>query len=270
MQRLTQVLCFCTASSPPLPLPLAEYPLNVCKHQNNTIWQLLSTDRVVTPVSDLATVIAETKANGIPFFIGEGNSIACGGQAGVSDVMAAALWAVDALFAHAEAGVARWNFHGCPEGAYTAIAYANASDDAPDVRPLYYGAYAFTVAARGELYRATISSSNELVRAHVARTSDGTWTAVVVHKDPKAAAPARVTLRLPRDASRGAGSLTRLLAPRNDPFAKTGLTFAGQTWDGTRDGTPSGARVVEKVVAAADGSFSFDVPPASVAVLSFV
>ena len=130
--------------------------------------------------------------------------------------------------------------------------------------------YAFTVGARGELFDAKITSSNELVRAHVARTAGGTWTLTVVHKDPKASAAARVTLLLPHDSSRGAGTLTRLLAPRNDPFAKAGITFAGQTWDGTRDGRPSGTRVEEKIAPSADGSFAFDVAPASVAILSFV
>ena len=94
-----------------------EYPLNVCSKQTNTIWELLSTDRIVTPIKDIAGIIAETKARGIPFYIGEGNSVACGGEVNVSDVFASALWAVDTLFAHAEAGVDRWNFHGCNRGA---------------------------------------------------------------------------------------------------------------------------------------------------------
>jgi len=245
----------------------------VCAHppappRVNTIYELLSTDRVETPVKDLAPAIAEAKARGIPLYIGEGNSISCGGQRNVSDVFAAALWSVDALLTHAEAGILRWNFHGCPEGAYTAVAYADVQADEPDVRPLFYGMYAFTFATRGgALYGAKVASSSDLIRAHAARTPGGEWRVTVVHKDPRAAGAARVTVVLPRGAARGAGELSRLVAPRNDAFATAGITFAGQTWDGTTTGAPSGERVTEAVPPAADGAYAFDVPPGSVAVL---
>jgi hypothetical protein len=236
--------------------------------QHNTITELLATERVVTPAASFAPIAAAARAWGLPFFIGEGNSVSCGGQVNVSDVFGAALWAVDSLLTHAEVGVLRWNFHGCPEGAYTAIAYANTSADAPDVRPLFYGMLAFTVATRdAELFDAKVTSTNGLVRAHVARTSSGGWIATVIHKDPGAAGAARATLRLPAGA-RGAGVLVRLLAPENDVLARRGLTFRGQTFDGTTDGTPSGAEVTEKVAPAADGTYAFDVAPGSVAILT--
>lgn len=40
--------------------------------------------------------------------------MSCGGQKGVSDAFASALWSIDALFTFASYGVTRWNFHGCP------------------------------------------------------------------------------------------------------------------------------------------------------------
>jgi len=36
-------------------------------------------------------------ATGVPFVIGEGNTASCGGQKGVSDTLASAIWALDFL-----------------------------------------------------------------------------------------------------------------------------------------------------------------------------
>ena len=52
--------------------------------------------------------------------------------------------------------------------------------------------------------------------------------------------------------------------------AKTGITLAGQTFDGTSDGTPSGRRAVEKVEGkVVDGKLTYAVqlPPLSAAML---
>jgi hypothetical protein len=80
--------------------------------------------------------IAYVRSLGIPFYIGEGNSVSCGGMPGVSNVFGATLWAMDSLFSVASVGVGRWNFHGGPQdgGAYTAISYDNATTNLPRVR----------------------------------------------------------------------------------------------------------------------------------------
>jgi hypothetical protein len=246
-----------------------EYALSVCEGQHNTIFQLLSNDVVDRPLARLAPILAAARAIGVPFVIGEGNSVSCGGQANVSDVFAAALWAVDALLAHAAIGVTRWNFHGCEEGAYTAIAYADTALDAPVVRPLFYGMFAFTHATRGgaELYGAAVSSSNPLVRGYAARTPAGAWAATVVHKDVGGGGgSARVSVALPSGVS-ATGVLVRLQSAAG-PLARTGVTFRGLTWDGTTTGLPSGTPKEEQVGQGADGRYTFDVEQGSVAVLT--
>jgi len=238
----------------------------VCEKQQNTIYQLLSNEVVDHPVAGLLPVIAAARSIGRPFYLGEGNSVSCGGEKNVSDVFASALWAVDALFAHAAVGVSRWNFHGCEQGAYTAIAYDDVAKDLPTVRPLFYGMYAFTYATRGaELFKASTTSSNPLVRAYTARTPSGTWSITVVHKDVRAAAAAHVSVALPKGVS-GQGVLVRLLA--SGPFAREGVTFRGLTWDGTTSGKPSGVAKEDKVDKGAGGRYEFDLPPGSVAVLT--
>lgn len=247
-----------------------EYPLSVCEKQTNTLPQLLAATAITKPIEGLTPIIAEAKQRGIPFYIGEGNSVSCGGQVNVSDVAGTALWAVDTLLSHASAGIARWNFHGCTEGPYTAIAYEDPTQDTPDVRPLYYGMYSFTFATMGGgemMQPKSMTSSSDLFRAHaVKKEGGGGWSVTAIHKDisSQGAAGGVVSVTLPLGS--GVGTLTRLLAPH--PLAKEGLTFGGLTWDGTKDGKPTGTPKVEKVTQGADGVYTFAVPQGSVAILT--
>jgi len=63
-------------------------------------------------VEIVAPFAKESAAQGLSFWIGEGNSVACGGMPNVSDVFGSALWAVDYLFNAAAVGVQGMNFHG--------------------------------------------------------------------------------------------------------------------------------------------------------------
>ena len=229
----------------------------------------------------VAAPLAAARAAGIPFKIGEGNSISCGGRAGVSDVFAAALWAVDILFTAAALGLQRWNFHGMPQGPYSAIAFAGASN-VPQVRPLYYGLLAFAAAtgsAGGSarmLSTRTLASSNEYLRCWSVWDAAANATRVVVlHKDPRAAPGSSAAVTLSTQGSGGAllsarGSLVRLAAGPKGMLAQwqDGITWQGQTWSGSADGTPAGAPASEAVTADASGNFAFALPAASLAVLT--
>lgn len=200
---------------------------------------------------------------------GEGNSVACGGAEGVSDVFGAALWALDAVFYAASLGVSRWNFHGGPAGAYTAIAYKSRASSVPDVRPLYYAIWAVATAVAGDarLMNASVVSSNPGVRAWALRAAGGTWRVVLLHKDSNATAPASVVVR-PAAACGSTASVTRLTAGGGGITAKYGISFGGQTFDGSADGTPQGTHVAESVPSVG-GAWSFALPPGSGAVLEF-
>lgn len=243
-----------------------QYPLNVCTKPpvTHTIAELLANDASDKDVPAMAARAADARKAGLPFVIGEGNSIACGGQAGVSDVFASALWAVDVLATHAFFS-SGWRFHGCPSGPYTAIAYDDVTQDVPDVRPMFYGLYAFAQFARGVApVNATVTTSNALVRAHAFTSPSGAWRVAVVHKDPAAQGAARVTVRLPAGAGAGGNAmLSRLTAP--SASATSGVAYRGRTWDGSTTGAPSGTPVDEVVKPSADGTYAFDVEPASAA-----
>src|SRR5271157_5935079 len=71
----------------------------------------------------------------VPWRMAETNSCYNGGQAGVSDVFASALWGIDYMFTLAGTSAAGVNFHGGGTGTYTPIA---ASGSTVSARPLYY------------------------------------------------------------------------------------------------------------------------------------
>ena len=91
---------------------------------------------------------------------------------------------------------------------------------------------------------------------------------VVVHKDLAAAAAADVSV-LPAAGAAAApptATLLRLLAAGNNATARFGVSFAGQTFDGSTDGLPLGERVAESVPLVG-GRYAFSLPPRSAAIL---
>lgn len=92
-------------------ISLHRYAASVCNGDKATIEELMADKASEGLAQNLAPWIAAVPST-IPFYIGEGNSVSCGGAAGVSDRWAAALWSLDVLFQVASAGVKRWSFHG--------------------------------------------------------------------------------------------------------------------------------------------------------------
>lgn len=215
------------------------YPLNNCNRKNdNNVYELLDDNAATSGATHVTPFAQAARAVSIPFYIGEGNSVACGGQYNVSDVFGAALWSIDVMFNIAAIGGTRWNFHGCPEGAYTAIAYPNINSNVPDVRPLYYGMWAFTVATahHATLQGWTINhSTNTMVKTWPTLDSRGTWRVVILHKDANATAAASVTVRPPPAVSVASNAtLVRLAPASGGVHAKYGITFGGLTFDGSQ------------------------------------
>jgi hypothetical protein len=241
-----------------------------------TVWALLSDAAGAAGTGALfQPLVAAARAQGIAFRIGEGNTVSCGGRANVSDVFAAALYALDVQAGLAALGVAGWNWHGGPGAHYAPVSFARppAPPGPPDVRPLFYGMWAFAAASRGgaRIARAGVAASNGLIKVWALRAPAlprAPWTLLVIHKDANATGAARVSLAAPPGLAfgSGGGTLTRLLAP--SVLARYGVSFAGQTLDGSADGVPVGERVTEAVAVQA-GALGFEVPPASAALVTF-
>jgi hypothetical protein len=254
------------------------YALGGCEGKVVTLAELLADGASAGSAAYLAPFAAAARAAGnLPFRVGEGNSASCGGRDNVSNVFGTALWALDTLLEVAAVGVSQWNFHGGPKARdmYTAVSFPGLPNStAPDVRPLYYGMWAATVATAqaSTPWAAQVASSNAQIKAHALRDAAGAMARVVlVHKDLAAAAEgadAQVTVTLPVawGATAPTAQLLRLVAAGNDAGAKSGVSFAGQTFDGSADGLPLGQRVAESVPRVG-GSYSFTLPPRSAAIL---
>jgi hypothetical protein len=246
-----------------------QYSLRNCGHPKtnpNTIFDLLNNSASTDHAAHVSRFVKMADRYHIPYFIGEGNSVACGGQWNVSDTMAAALWAIDTLFEHASVGVQRWNFHMGPDGAYSGILYPHIKHrDTPQVQPLYYAMLlaSHAIANQTVVLQTEQKSTNSLIKAHAVRDMNNNVRVVLVHKFPNATSASEVCISLDGDFE-ASGTLTRLLAP--SAHSTSGLTFANQTYDNTKDGFPVGVRQVETVwFDKASNCFKIELPIASAA-----
>jgi hypothetical protein len=87
------------------------YPLSACEGPGGvTIPKLLAPSSADAP-RELSWVVADANTAHIPAILSESNSASCGGQAGVSDSPAAAVWAVRFVVSALETGFREVRFH---------------------------------------------------------------------------------------------------------------------------------------------------------------
>lgn len=98
--------------------------------------RLLQTDNKLITV-DIPAAMASARAINAPYRMSEGNSFAHGGEDGVSNAFASALWSADYLLLMAQAGVSGVNLHGGGDGNYSPIVGDEKSGFTE--RPVYYG-----------------------------------------------------------------------------------------------------------------------------------
>lgn len=247
------------------------YPETVCGGATATVARLLDDSAAEGQAASVAAWVA--RAQGVPLFIGEGNSVSCGGAAGVSDVWASALWALDILFGMASVGVQRWNFHGMPGGPYAVFNFPNPSTEEVEVRPIFYGLLAFSAAAGGASVITnvtTVASTNPFIKCWCVVDSGNRARVVLIHKDMNATTNATVTVVPAAPAASGDATLARGLpdaAKGVHSKWNDGISWGGQTWATTSNGAPAGAAATESVPLAG-GAYQLQLPPGSFAVLS--
>jgi uncharacterized protein (TIGR03437 family) len=191
----------------------------------------------------------------IPWRMAETNSSYSGGERGVSDVFASALWGVDYMFTLAGRSAAGINFHGGGSGNYTPIAVAGGQVTA---RPLYYALSMFRAAARGRIVPLDVSANGVNLTAYGALDNDGTLRVMVINKDLTQDAAVTIT----------PGAFTtslamRLAAPAVDSTAGITLGAGAVQSDG------SWLPVQLESALLARGAFNTTVPAASAMLVSF-
>jgi hypothetical protein len=147
-----------------------------------TIDKLLSTDPKLE--RDLQIAMTAAHSAGLPYRMSEGNSCWNGGQPGVSDTLASALWVADMMLHFASLGCAGVNLHGGGNGFYTPIAGSLAAGFAR--RPGYFGMELIKHFAGATLNHVTLGGANDRVRAYAARNANSRLV-IVINKSDKPA-----------------------------------------------------------------------------------
>jgi hypothetical protein len=215
----------------------------------------------------IAPIVSLAHAAGLKIRMAEMNSIACNGQAGVTDTFASALWAIDATFELARTGLDGVNFHMDTDDAYGAFLFNMNTAAKPYaysinvVRPEYYGLLFFQQAAPAgsKLLPVRLSTSANL-KAWATIGRDKAVRVSLLNKDQNTSG--EVTIKL---EGYGMGTLVWLSAPQYQ--SKKGVTFGGQTFDGSPDGTAQGEIAYETVLPQA-GVYSIQIPRTSAALLT--
>jgi hypothetical protein len=240
------------------------YALDAClknraSPQFATIHNLLAPFATVGITRPLPYYTALAHRHGVAFRVDEVNSVACSGELGISDSLAAALWAPDALFAMVRDGVDGVNVHTFPGARYAPFVFTRGPGGAwsARVRPLYYGLALFHMAApAGSRLLPRVGLGSTMLRAWAVRTPGSEVRLLIINY---AARAQRVIARLP---AVGAATMIRLQGPALS--AVDGLTLGGQHFDS--QGRLAGPRVAWRVVPGAAG-YEVDLPPASAALL---
>ncbi|HEV7964100.1 MAG TPA: glycosyl hydrolase family 79 C-terminal domain-containing protein, partial [Actinoplanes sp.] len=216
-----------------------------------TIDQLLSPQVHASELTDISSQLAAARSAHLPIRVDETNSAVGGGVAGVSDVYASSLWAMDYSLVLAQAGFSGVNLHGgfgvC--GAplyngkfqlYTPICAAteqNLSTKIFTAMPEYYGLYMATRMGSGRFLPVTVSADQNIT-AYAVRGDDGRLRIAVIDKDATSAAPVPISVNVggtARDAS-----VLRLTGRSLD--SADGVTVQGRAVDraGRLDPGPAG------------------------------
>jgi hypothetical protein len=247
------------------------YPLRNCyvpptSPQYPTIAHLLASYATVTLADSLKRWIAIAHAQHRQLRLDELNSVACRGKAGVSDTFASALWATDALFGLARAGVDGVDMHTLPNAAYELFAFSRRGGRwQAQVRPIYYGLQLFAQAAPpgARLLAVTRHGADAGLSAWATRDRRRRLRVVVINKSQSQRKTVTVDLPAGTPATASA-TVQRMVAP--SARAKGGVTLGGRSYGAqTRSGqlaAPQGERVH-----AADGRVTLSVPGASAALV---
>jgi hypothetical protein len=241
------------------------YPLGRCSREVPLIGDLLGAGVRRDETLALARMRSVSQRSGIPLRVDETNNVACGGQAGVSNTFAAALWALDFIMRAMGAGVAGVNFHGNPANpsGYAPLAAASARalvDGHLSAQPEFY---ALLLARRviGDRFTRTVSPPGLTGSVTTLSRPGGGRDVVIVNE----AAPGRgpYVARFPAPPHFAGGTVLRLLAPA--PSAQSGVRLGGSSVTADGSWRPAGRlpRVAEHA-----GSVTVTVVPSSAALVT--
>ena len=164
---------------------------------------------------------------GLPFRITECNNIWGGGKAGVSDIFASALWALNFMWTVAEYNAQGINFHDGQGIIYSPLTMANG---VAVVHPEYYAMLAFKYGSTGgTIVPATVTAQGNNCNAYACVNPDGSYSVTLINREEIK----NLNFNIQLSQSASTIQVARLTAP--SITATTGVTFAGSAvkTDGT-------------------------------------
>jgi hypothetical protein len=230
---------------------------------------LLTPSASTSGPNEVSAAVVTTHLYGIPFRMGEINSLYNGGEPGISNAFESALWAVDTMFEYANVGVDGVNWHtgycGCGYDAFgfdTRSSGATTSYVLTSVNPLYYGLLFFQAATGNGAHLLPVTLSTQAnLKAWATVDASGTSRLVLLNKDENSTGAVDITL-----SGYSHAQIYRLTAPSY--LSTSGVTFAGQTFDGSTNGVIQGTQTIESVDVS-DGVFEVPMPITSAALVIF-
>lgn len=248
------------------------------RNKDNPPDVLLQPDASYKTVGGYQRYFTQIHAKGVLYRIGEMNSVSGGGQNGISDCFQADLWLINTAFSFAQAGFDGFNFH---TGRYTrynlwdvhAVHYPDHTTfDRFVVHAPYYGllflarmmgngARLLKVATTtpGTTSGTTTGTTSARVKIWATMDKAGQVHVAIVNSGVEKAGPVQVEVPGWKH-----GVVSLLTAPAYN--ATSGITFAGQTFDGSADGLIDGNKQTRTVEGLA-GKFTVGVPAVSAVLL---
>jgi hypothetical protein len=229
---------------------------------------LLTPAAATTSPQGVAAGVATAHAAGIPFRMGEMGAADDSGIQGISDTFSAALWAVDIMFQYANVGVDGVNWQNS-DGNFNSPFYtqvlgtpSNPTYTLTFIHPVYYGLLFFQEATGNgaQLLPVNLVTSSNL-SAWAAVDSSGTTRLAIINKDETSTGTVAVN-----EAGYSKATVLRLQAPSYS--STSGVTLAGQTFDGSTDGTLQGSQTVQTITGT-NGVFQLTMPVTSAALVVF-
>jgi hypothetical protein len=237
------------------------YALGCDPSQPATITELLSDSATRTFTAGLGPALSAAHQHGDQIRLDESNSVSCGGQEGLSNTFAAALWDLDVSFEVAQRGFNGINFH-TREGIANELFTFNESHKvwSGDVEPDYYGLLAFAQA--GSTILGTTGPTFGPLHVWATKAPDGTQRVVLINMAQKSGR----TVALHGTTGAKSVTLVRLTAP--SPGATGGVRFDGESFaSGTKTGLLVGKPATITIHRSRNGTYSVWVPPTSAAVV---
>ena len=178
----------------------------------------------------LNRVSAISQLTGIPLRIDETNNVSCGGEEGVSNTFASALWALDFLTRAMSAGIAGVNFHGHPGNPLGYAPLAAASADALatgnlTAQPEYYALLLAHQLVGESPVPIRTSSLDPLITTAAFAAPGGRLHLLVIDEHPAGFRPLQVSVSVPGRYL--GGSILRLTGP--SLTATAGVRLGGAT-----------------------------------------